>query len=152
MSIKNKFRTLFSVDEEEYYEEVPEESYDTFQKTRSDKHEKDEPKKKKENIVSLQSVQSQAKVVLSEPRRYEEIQDIADHVVNRRSVVINLQRVSKEEATRIVDFLSGTVYAVSGDIQKLGPHTFLCTPDNVEIEGAISSLAEDDFDEQRRYK
>ena len=152
MSIKNKFRTLFSVDEEEYYEEVPEESYDTFQKKRSDKHEKDEPKKKKENIVSLQSVQSQAKVVLSEPRRYEEIQDIADHVVNRRSVVINLQRVSKEEATRIVDFLSGTVYAVSGDIQKLGPHTFLCTPDNVEIEGAISSLTEDDFDEQRRYK
>jgi cell division inhibitor SepF len=151
--MKNKFRTLFSVDEEEYYEEVPEESYDdTFQKTRSDKHEKDELKKRKENIVSLQSVQSQAKVVLSEPRRYEEIQDIADHVVNRRSVVINLQRVSKEEATRIVDFLSGTVYAVSGDIQKLGPHTFLCTPDNVEIEGAISSLTEDDFDEQGRYK
>ncbi len=150
--MKNKFRTLFSVDEEEYYKEVPEESYEPFQKTRSDKHEKDEPKNKKENVVSLQSVQSQAKVVLSEPRRYDEIQDIADHVVNRRSVVINLQRVSKEEATRIVDFLSGTVYAVSGDIQKLGPHTFLCTPDNVEIEGAISSLTEDEFDEQGRYE
>lgn len=151
MSMKNKFRTLFSVDEEEYYEEVPDDSYEAFQKTRSDKHDKDEPKKKKENIVSLQSVQSQAKVVLSEPRRYDEIQEIADHVVNRRSVVINLQRVSKEEATRIVDFLSGTVYAVSGDIQKLGPHTFLCTPDNVEIEGAISSLTDDEFDEQGRY-
>lgn len=149
--MKNKFKTLFSVDEEEYYEEVVDDSYDMNQKTRSDRYEKAEPKKKKENVVSLQSVQSQAKVVLAEPRQYDEIQDIADHVVNRRSVVINLQRVSKEEATRIVDFLSGTVYAVSGDIQKLGPHTFLCTPDNVEIEGAISTLSDDEFYEQGRY-
>lgn len=151
MSMKNKFRTLFSVDEEEYYEEVVDESSEEPIKSRSNKHEKEQMKNKKENVVSLQSVQSQAKVVLSEPRRYDEIQEIADHVVNRRSVVINLQRVSKEEAMRIVDFLSGTVYAVSGDIQKLGPHTFLCTPDNVEIQGAISSLTDEDYDEQGRY-
>ncbi|GEN55709.1 cell division protein SepF [Halolactibacillus alkaliphilus] len=151
MSMKNKFRTLFSVDEEEYYEEVVDESSEEPIKSRSNKHDKEQMKNKKENVVSLQSVQSQAKVVLSEPRRYDEIQEIADHVVNRRSVVINLQRVSKEEAMRIVDFLSGTVYAVSGDIQKLGPHTFLCTPDNVEIQGAISSLTDEDYDEQGRY-
>ncbi|BAM47704.1 cell division protein SepF [Amphibacillus xylanus] len=142
MSIKNKFRTLFSVEDEEYYEEYqpyrpsePEE-----QLTRSEKYEK----KDRKNVVSLQSVQPQIKVVLSEPRSYDETQEIADHIVNRRSVVINLQRVDYEQAKRIVDFLSGTVYAVSGDIQKLGPHTFLCTPDNVEITGNITQMIEDD--------
>lgn len=139
MSIKNKFRTLFSVEDEEYYEE-----YQPYQAeeqlTRSEKHEKQD----KKNVVSLKSVQSQIKVVLSEPRSYDETQDIADHIVNRRSVVINLQRVDYEQAKRIVDFLSGTVYAVSGDIQKLGPHTFLCTPDNVEITGSITQMVEDE--------
>lgn len=139
MSIKNKFRTLFSVEDEEYYEE-----YQPYQAeeqlTRSEKHDKQD----KKNVVSLKSVQSQIKVVLSEPRSYDETQDIADHIVNRRSVVINLQRVDYEQAKRIVDFLSGTVYAVSGDIQKLGPHTFLCTPDNVEITGSITQMVEDE--------
>lgn len=139
MSIKNKFRTLFSVEDEEYYEEYqPYEAEE--QLTRSDKHEKQD----KKNVVSLKSVQSQIKVVLSEPRSYDETQDIADHIVNRRSVVINLQRVDYEQAKRIVDFLSGTVYAVSGDMQKLGPHTFLCTPDNVEITGSITQMVEDE--------
>lgn len=139
MSIKNKFRTLFSVEDEEYYEEYqPYEAEE--QLTRSEKHEKQD----KKNVVSLKSVQSQIKVVLSEPRSYDETQDIADHIVNRRSVVINLQRVDYEQAKRIVDFLSGTVYAVSGDIQKLGPHTFLCTPDNVEITGSITQMVEDE--------
>ncbi|WP_440898126.1 cell division protein SepF [Amphibacillus sp. Q70] len=145
MSIKNKFRTLFSVEDEEYYEDIqPDEAEETMR--RSDKHEK---KGENKNIVSLKSVQAQAKVVLSEPRSYEETQDIADHVVNRRSVVINLQRVDHQQAKRIVDFLSGTVYAVSGEIQKLGPHTFLCTPDNVEITGNITQMIEDEEMEQR---
>lgn len=136
MSIKNKFRTLFSVEDEEYYEEYqPYEAEE--QLTRSEKHDK-------KNVVSLKSVQTQIKVVLSEPRSYDETQDIADHIVNRRSVVINLQRVDHEQAKRIVDFLSGTVYAVSGDMQKLGPYTFLCTPDNVEISGNITQMVEDD--------
>lgn len=139
MSIKNKFRTLFSVEDEEYYEEY--QPYDAEEQlTRSEKHEKQD----KKNVVSLKSVQSQIKVVLSEPRSYDETQDIADHIVNRRSVVINLQRVDYEQAKRIVDFLSGTVYAVSGDMQKLGPHTFLCTPDNVEITGSITQMVEDE--------
>ncbi|SDB87748.1 cell division inhibitor SepF [Pelagirhabdus alkalitolerans] len=143
MSLKNKFRTLFSVEDEEYYEEAPSD----------DVHETEEElaatgqrssKKNNKNVVSLKSVQAQAKVVLSEPRSYDETQEIADHIVSRRSVVINLQRVDYEQAKRIVDFLSGTVYAVSGEIQKLGPHTFLCTPDNVEISGNITQMVEEE--------
>ena len=109
-----------------------------------------EPEKK--NVVSLASMkQASAKVVLSEPRSYSEAQDIADNIVNRRAVVINLQRVDHQQAKRIVDFLSGTVYAVDGNIQKLGTETFLCTPDNVDVSGTITDTFEDEHELNRGW-
>lgn len=60
----------------------------------------------KQNVVSLQSVQKSSKVVLSEPRVYAEAQEIADHLKNRRAVVVNLQRIQHDQAKRIVDFLA----------------------------------------------
>lgn len=104
---------------------------------------------KKQNVVNLTSMQNPtSKVVLCEPRNYDEAQEIADNVVNRRAVVINLQRVDHQQAKRIVDFLSGTVYAVNGDIQKLGAQTFLCSPDNVDVSGTITDMyeADDEFE------
>lgn len=95
---------------------------------------------KGKNVVSLQSVQQSAKVMLVEPRQYEEAQEIADHLKNRKSVIINLQRIDQNQARRIVDFLSGTVYAIGGDIQKVGTNNFLCTPDNVDVSGDISEI------------
>ncbi|MFX3622630.1 MAG: cell division protein SepF [Ectobacillus sp.] len=100
----------------------------------------------KQNVVSIDKAKGSAKVVLQEPRTYSEAQAIADHLKSRRSVVINLQRMSNDQALRIVDFLSGTVYAIGGDIQKLGVKTFLCTPENVDIVGAISELLGEDED------
>ncbi|WP_459499779.1 cell division protein SepF [Bacillus sp. C1] len=94
----------------------------------------------KQNIVSIETAKQSSKVVLLEPRTYSEAQGIADHLKGRRAVVINLQRMSTDQAVRIVDFLSGTVYAIGGDIQKLGPKTFICTPETVDIVGAISEL------------
>lgn len=105
-------------------------------------------KQKNQNVVNLTSMQqATSKVVLCEPRTYNEAQEIADNIVNRRAVVINLQRVENNQAKRIVDFLSGTVYAVDGDIQKLGAETFLCTPDNVDVSGTISEtfVEEEEF-------
>ena len=91
------------------------------------------------NVVNLHAVRSAgAQVILCEPRSYEETQEIADHLRNRRAVVVNLHRVTPEMAKRIVDFLSGTVYAIDGLIQKVGPQIFLCTPDNVEVHGTIT--------------
>ncbi len=82
--------------------------------------------------------------MLNEPRTYEETQEIADHLRYRRPVVVNLHRVRPDQATRIVDFLSGTVYALSGSISKIGPNIFLCTPDTVEIHGSISETMNHD--------
>lgn len=78
------------------------------------------------------------KLILLEPRAYSESQQIADHLKNRHTVVVNLKRVTKDQAKRIVDFLSGTIYAIGGDLQKIGGGIFLCTPKNINVQGKIS--------------
>ena len=89
-----------------------------------------------------------SKMMLLEPRAYSESQQIADHLKNRKAVVVNLKRVTPDQAKRIVDFLYGTIYAIGGDIQKLGGGIFLCTPNNVTVDGKIS----DDQAKQQKEK
>lgn len=98
------------------------------------------------NIVSIQAAMSSkgSKVVLVEPRIYAEAQDIAENLKNKRATIVNLQRIDREQGVRIIDFLSGTVYALGGDIQRIGKDIFLCTPDNVEVSGEISNFIIDD--------
>lgn len=79
-----------------------------------------------------------SKMVLLEPRAYSESQQIVDYLKNRNAVVVNLKRVTGDQAKRIVDFLSGTIYAIGGEIQKIGGGIFLCTPNNVNIQGKIT--------------
>jgi cell division inhibitor SepF len=144
MGFKSKIKRFFELEDEavelnqyedEHYEEEADfEEYEEHPKL----------KKKNNNVVSLQSVQKNVKVMLVEPRVYSEVQDIADQLKNHRAVVMNLQRVPRDQAKRIVDFLSGTVYAIGGDIQKLGDNAFLCTPHNVDVAGNISELFQGD--------
>ncbi|MBM7552837.1 cell division protein SepF [Thalassobacillus pellis] len=149
MSMKNKFKSFFTLDDE--YEYVEETVEDTEENEFASRQQHKSSEQKAPNVVSLKSAQSSARMMLCEPRNYNEAQDIADHLVNRRAVVINLQRVDHQQAKRIVDFLSGTVYAIGGDIQKLGMQTFLCTPDNVEISGSISEILAQEDDLDRRW-
>ena len=78
------------------------------------------------------------KMILLEPRAFSESQQIADHLKKRNTVVVNMKRITPDQAKRVVDFLSGTVYAIGGDLQKIGGGIFLCTPKNVNVEGSIS--------------
>ena len=78
------------------------------------------------------------KMILLEPRAYSESQQIADHLKNRNSVVVNLKRVTSEQAKRIIDFLSGVIYAIGGSMQKIGVGIYLCTPKNVNVQGKIT--------------
>ncbi len=87
-----------------------------------------------------------SKLILLEPRAYSESQQIADHLKNRHTVVVNLKRVTKDQAKRIVDFLSGTIYAIGGDLQKIGGGIFLCTPRNMSVQGKISNDEETNKD------
>lgn len=81
---------------------------------------------------------SSNKMILLEPRAYSESQQIADHLKNRNSVVVNLKRVTSDQAKRIIDFLSGCIYAIGGTMQKVGVGIYLCTPKNVNVQGKIS--------------
>ncbi|MEH7177256.1 cell division protein SepF [Neobacillus vireti] len=143
MTIKSKLKTFFFLDDD-----FDDNNQDDFEKVEPIKPQK-QPSKP-QNVVSLQSIQKSSKVILVEPRVYAEAQDITDHLKNRRAVVVNLQRIAHEEGRQIVDFLSGAVYALGGDIQKIGSSIFLCTPDNVEISGNISELVkEQEFQDTR---
>ena len=82
------------------------------------------------------------KLVLLEPRAYSETQQIADELKKRNTVVVNLKRVTSDQAKRIIDFLSGTIYAIGGDLQKVGGGIFLCTPNNVKVNGKITEETE----------
>ena len=123
----DKLKTIFGGDEEEEFVETPveEEFYST---TRSS--------------YQTDNGAAGSKMILLEPRAYSEPQQIADYLKERNAVVVNLKRVTPDQAKRIVDFLSGTLYAIGGDLQKLGGGIFLCTPNNVNVEGKISDDAQ----------
>ncbi|MFD2672294.1 cell division protein SepF [Marinicrinis sediminis] len=138
MGVMNKFMNFLGLQEEE---EVIERERVQDQEEEIEPVAGDFRKQQKSNVVSLHS-QKNVKVMLCEPNNYDETQEIADFLRSRRSVVVNLQRVRRDQAVRIVDFLSGTVYALNGHISKVGPNIFMCTPDSVEVHGKITEMQE----------
>lgn len=137
MTIKDRFLHFLGMnDDEEYYEEVveqqPEETTASPQSTKG-----------KSNIVSIHT-QKNIRLVLIEPRTFEEVNEISDHLKSHRPIVVNLHRLRRDHAQRIIDFLSGTVYALGGHVQKLGPHIFIFTPANVDVQGSITEILQDD--------
>jgi cell division inhibitor SepF len=148
VGIKSKFKNFFLLDEEEFDQE---ESYTEDQYEEKLPVKQQQSSSTKQNVVSLQSVQKSSKMIIVEPRVYAEAQEIADHLKNRRAIVVNLQRIQHDQAKRIVDFLSGTTYALGGDIQRIGSNIFLCTPDNVEVAGNISEFLQEEDNHNTRW-
>ncbi|RIW36335.1 cell division protein SepF [Bacillus salacetis] len=148
MGIKSKFKNFFLLDEEEFDQE---QSYTEEQYEETLPMKQQQSSSAKQNVVSLQSVQKSSKMIIVEPRVYAEAQEIADHLKNRRAIVVNLQRIQHDQAKRIVDFLSGTVYALGGDIQRIGSNIFLCTPDNVEVAGNITEFLQEEDNHNTRW-
>lgn len=91
--------------------------------------------KKTNNLVNLPtaSAPKQIKVMVVEPFTFDDAQHVADHLKNRKPVVVNFENTDKEVAKRMIDFISGTTYALGGSIQKVGNNIFLCAPNNVDI-------------------
>ncbi|QYR20073.1 cell division protein SepF [Paenibacillus sp. sptzw28] len=145
MSVMTKFMNFLGLQEEEEIVQRERIDHNEEQEVETSSFEARKQTTKGSNVVSIHS-QKNVRVILNEPRSYDEAQEIADHLRSRRSVVVNLQRVRTDLAVRIVDFLSGTVYALNGSISKLGPNIFLCTPDTVEIQGTITDILADEND------
>ena len=95
------------------------------------------PKPKKDNKVVNIHTTTAVQVVLSKPERFEQAAEIADHLREKRTVVMNLETTNKDVARRLVDFLSGVAYANDGKIKKVAINTYIITPFNVDIMGDL---------------
>ena len=93
----------------------------------------DERRNKVVNIAAT----TQLKVVLVKPERFENASEIADHLKEKRTVVMNLESTHKDIARRLVDFLSGVAYAGEGKIKKVAANTYIITPYSVDIQGDL---------------
>lgn len=83
------------------------------------------------------------RVAVIEPQTFDDVQSIADHLKAQEPVVLSLDHLDKETARRIMDFLSGTMYALDGHIQRLNDQILLLAPGNVEIDGRMQLTRED---------
>lgn len=92
--------------------------------------------KQNSKVVSMHST-TQLAVVLVKPDRFENAAEIADHLKEKRTVVLNLEQTNKEVARRLVDFLSGVAYANEGKIKRVANSTYIITPYNVDILGDL---------------
>ncbi len=87
-------------------------------------------------VVNIHTT-AQMQVVLVKPERFDSVSEIADHLRDRRAVVLNLEAANKDVARRLVDFLSGCAYALDGKIKKVAMSTYIITPYNVDIVGDL---------------
>lgn len=95
------------------------------------------PAPRRSNKVVNINATTQLAVVLVKPDRFENAAEIADHLKDRRTVVLNLEQTNKDVARRLVDFLSGVAYANEGKIKKVANSTYIITPYNVDILGDL---------------
>ena len=138
-AIMNKVWDLFGMDTERDAEEVEEKTYDNNDYDTYDGYDEEENdeiedrrifgKRNKEKVVSM----PQIKMVISQPTTFDQSEEICEFLKEKKSVIVNLEYVNKDVARRIVDFISGGVFALDGHIQKVSNSIFLIAPYNYEI-------------------
>lgn len=151
MGIFDSIKNIMTIPaEEEDYEEVVEEVEEAPKK----KFETSAPKREAQPRVlggkskTVNFNLSQMQVILVKPDRFEDVTAIADHLNDKKTVVLNLESCEREISRRIIDFLSGAAYANHGNIRKVAVSTFIIVPTEVDISG---ELMLEEFDEGRMY-
>ena len=130
----NKVWDLFGMDSADQEEYEDENIYDYGNNEEEEEDNKKLFGRKNNKIVSMPQTQSQAiKMVISQPTTFEQSDEICSFLKEKKSVIVNLEYVNKDVARRIVDFISGGVYALDGYIQKVSNSIFLVAPSNYEI-------------------
>ena len=155
MGLLDSVKNIFVIPDEDDYEEELEQAVEKEEPKKNIQY-TEQPTKKadtaprviggKSKTVSFN--QSQMQVVLVKPDRYEDVTSIADHLNDKKTVVLNLEAADRDLARRIVDFLSGATYANHGNMRKVSKGTFLIVPNGVDMMG---ELMLEDFEEGRMY-
>ena len=142
MSFLDKIKNMVNVDEDGYY---PDDDVDTGSFLGRYEEEEERPARQprraprngdQEKVVNIHTT-AQLQVVLSKPEKFEEALGIADNLNEKRTVVLNLESVSKDVARRLIDFLTGVAYANNGQIKRVANSTFIITPYNVDVMGDL---------------
>lgn len=122
--------------EDDFEEPVKESSRSLFDDRKDDRREDRRSEDRHNKVVNIHAT-TQLKVVLVKPERFENASEIADHLKEKRTVVLNLESTNKDVARRLIDFLSGVAYAGEGKIKKVAANTYIITPYHVDIEGDL---------------
>ena len=143
MGVVDKFKNFIGVPDDEFYDDE-----DEFDFVESSSRESDgrgrgdgmpdlnDIPTKKNKVVNIAAT-TQLQVVLVKPERFEDASSIADHLNDKRTVVLNLEGASKEVSRRLIDFLSGVAYANEGQIKRVAASTYIITPRNVDFMGDL---------------
>ena len=122
--------------EDDFEEPVKESSRSLFDDRKDDRREDRRSEDRHNKVVNIHAT-TQLKVVLVKPERFENASEIADHLKEKRTVVLNLESTNKDIARRLLDFLSGVAYAGEGKIKKVAANTYIITPYSVDIMGDL---------------
>lgn len=120
-------------DEDDDYDEL---EFEESQPARREAPAEERRDDRRNKVVNIHAT-TQLKVVLVKPERFENASEIADHLREKRTVVVNLESTNKDIARRLVDFLSGVAYAGDGKIKKVAANTYIITPYSVDIMGDL---------------
>ena len=141
MGFWNGIKNIMSVSDDDYEDETLEEEEEQQPAPRKEAQPKKETTRSFNERRSSKTVPfsgtDNMQLVLVKPERFENAAEIADHLKEKRTVVINLESTNKEIARRLIDFLSGVAYAIEGKIKKVANSTYIITPYNVDIMGDL---------------
>ena len=142
MGIKNIFNDLFSTTEEtdEVVTTEVEAAEEEKEEKKAEKPAKAVKTEKSEPVRTARPAPAAAtlgalELKICKPQSFSEVGSIADHLINKCTVVLNLETTSKETARRIVDFLNGVAYSIDGQIKPVANNTFVITPRTVSVTG-----------------
>ena len=137
MSFMDEFKKIIHpYDGEDEFEEEEFDRPKTDKALFDDRKEDRKAEDRRNKVVNIHAT-AQLKVVLVKPERFENASEIADHLREKRTVVLNLESTNKDIARRLVDFLSGVAYAGEGKIKKVAANTYIITPYSVDIMGDL---------------
>ncbi|WP_125769635.1 cell division protein SepF [Companilactobacillus furfuricola] len=138
MALSSKLGAFFGLGDDD-------ENYDASQQNNQATQSESVDYTDNQKVVSIDSGSNKSgsnKIAIFQPRIYADAKDVSKQLLNNKAVIVNFNSISDDQAKRIVDFLTGTVYALNGEIKRVGDKIFLCTPPKFQIDGSIPDIGE----------
>lgn len=158
MGMMDKFLNYMKLNEDDEYDEEYEEDFEPVEKTKKsalkeytyDEEEEEKPKRSSVKVTPMRPVKKSSgngmEVCVIKPTSIEDAREITETLLANRTVVLNLEGLDVDIAQRIIDFTSGSTFAISGNLQKISHYIFIVTPASVDISGDFQEILNGTFD------